>query len=97
MKIRRGRRAPDGGVAALPGFWPLRRVLMPRPRLEIAELLVQHLVELAKKFDDLVVRIAVVGGDVVAGPMAQRSPDDRDFALAEQVAGILQVDEILQL
>src|SRR5580704_9418022 len=97
MEIRRRRRPPDVGLAALPGFRPLRRVLMPGPRLEIAEVLVHHLVELAEEFDHLIVRIAVIGGDVVPGAVAQRAPDDRDLALAEQVAGILQVDEILQL
>src|SRR5579862_1998427 len=97
MEIRQRRRAPDIGLAALPGFRPLRRVLMPGPRLEIAEALVHHLVELAEEFDHLIVRIAVIGGDVVARPVAQRAPDDRNLALAEQVAGILQVDEILQL
>src|ERR1700682_554825 len=97
MKIRRRRWAPDIGLAALPGFRPLRRVLMPGPRLEIAEVLVHHLVELAEEFDHLIVGIAVIGGDVVAGAVAQRSPDDRDLALAEPVAGLLQVDEILQL
>src|SRR5580700_9643828 len=95
MEIRRRRRAPDVGLATLPGFWPLRRVLMPGPRLEIAEVLVDHLVEFAEEFDHLVVRVAVIGGDVVARAVAQRAPDDRDLALAEQVAGILQVDEIL--
>src|SRR5580700_8773212 len=95
VEIRRRRWAPDIGLAALPGFRPLRRVLMPRPRLEIAEVLVHHLVELAEEFDHLIVRVAVVGGDVVARTVAQRAPDDRDLALAEQVAGILQVDEIL--
>src|SRR5580692_12397861 len=97
VKVRRRRRAPDVGLAALPGLWPLRGVLMPGPWLEIAEVLVDHLVELAEEFDHLIVRVAVIGGDVVPGPVAQRAPDDRDLALAEQVAGILQVDEILQL
>src|ERR1700719_3489977 len=60
-EIRRRRRAPDVGLAALPGLWPLRGVLMPRPRLEIAEVLVDHLVELAEEFDHLVVGIAVIG------------------------------------
>src|SRR5580692_3136540 len=88
MKIRRRRRAPNIGLAALPGFRPLRRVLMPGPRLEIAEVLVDHLVELAEEFDHLIVRIAVIGGEVVTGPVAQRPPDDRNFPLAEQIAGI---------
>src|SRR5579872_1867719 len=53
MEIGQRRRAPDAGLATLPGLRPLRRILMPRPRLEIAELLVDHLVELAEQFDDL--------------------------------------------
>src|SRR5580704_15995309 len=79
VKIRRRRRAPDISLAALPGFRPLRGVLMPRPRLEIAEVLVDHLVELAEELDHLIVRIAMVSGDVVAGAVAQWAPDDRDL------------------
>src|SRR5215472_2284275 len=86
IEIRARRRAPDIGLAGDPGLRPLRRVLMPRPRLEIAELLVLHLVELAEQFDHLIVRIAVIGGDVVARAVAQRAPYDRDLLLPEQVA-----------
>src|ERR1700758_2228579 len=86
IEIRSRRRAPDIGLAGDPGLRPLRGILMPGPRLEITELLVFHLIELAEQFDHLIVRIAVIGGDVVAGPVAQRSPDDRDLLLPEQVA-----------
>src|SRR5215472_8130959 len=86
IEIRARRRAPDIGLAGDPGLRPLRRVLVPGPRLEIAELLVLHLVELAKQFDHLIVGIAVIGGDVVARAVAQRSPDDRNLLLPEQVA-----------
>ena len=34
--------------------------------------------------------------DVVAGPKPQRSPDHRDFALAQQIAADLQVGEVAQ-
>src|SRR5258708_21583959 len=88
VKIRRRRRAPDVGLAALRGLRPLRRVLMPGPRLEIAEVLVHHLVELAEEFDHLIVRIAGIGGDVVPGAVAPRPPAGRRLSLAEQVAGI---------
>jgi hypothetical protein len=67
IEIRTRRRAPDIGLARDPGLRPLRRVLVPGPRLEIAELLVFHLIELAEQFDHLIVRIAVIGGDVVPG------------------------------
>src|SRR5271166_1350843 len=65
IEIRPRRRAPDIGLARDPGLRPLRRVLVPGPRLEIAELLVLHLIELAEQFDHLIVGIAVIGGDVV--------------------------------
>lgn len=86
IEIRPRRRAPDIGLAGDPGLRPLRGVLMPGPRLEIAELLVFHLIKLAEQFDHLIVRIAVIGGDVVAGAVAQRAPDDRNLLLPEQVA-----------
>src|SRR5579884_1098813 len=97
MEIGQRRRSPDIGLAALPHLRPLRRVLMPRPRLEIAELFIEHLVELAEQLDDLIVRIAVIGCDIVPRTVAQRPPDDRDLALAKQVARVLQMNEILQL
>ena len=40
---------------AIPYLWSLRAVAMPGARLEIAEFLVQHLIHLGVKFDDLVV------------------------------------------
>src|SRR5271170_8266251 len=96
MEIRQRRRAPDIGLAGDPGLRPLRRIEMPRPRLEITKLFVEYLIELAKEFDDLIVRIAVIGGDIVPRAVAQRAPDDRDALLPEQVAGILQMNEVLQ-
>src|SRR5271166_875523 len=86
MEIRRGGRTPDAGMAGGPALGSLRGVVMPRARLEIAELLVLHLVELAEELDDLLIRIAMVGRDVVTGAMTQRSPDDRDLLLAHQLA-----------
>ena len=72
-------------------------VLVPRPRIEIAQLLVLHLVELGIDLDHLIVGVAVERRDVVAGPEPHRPPDDRDVLLAEQIAGALQMREIAQL
>ena len=71
--------------------------MVPRPRLEIAELLVLHLIELGIELDDVVVGVVVIGRDVVARPVPQRSPDDRNRLLAEQLAGVLDVGEVLHL
>ena len=70
---------------------------MPRSRLEVAELLVLHLIELDIEFDDVVVGVVVIGGDIMAGTVAQRPPDDRDRLLPEQLAGILNLGKILHL
>src|SRR5438105_3164072 len=86
VELRRRRRTPDARVTGRPELGPLRRVMMPRPRLEVAELLVLHLVELTEKLDHLLVRIAVIGRDIVAGTMAQRSPDDGNPPLPHHLA-----------
>src|SRR6478736_5990940 len=84
----RGRRRPPhvGDLAGLPDLGPLRAVVVPRPRIEVAELLVLHLVELGVELDHPVVVVAVEGGDVVPRPKPHRSPDDRNFPFTKQVA-----------
>src|SRR5215217_1846351 len=74
-----------------PYLRPLREILMPGTRLEIAELLVTHNVHLGEDFHPLVVGIAVIGGDVVADHMANRAPDDLDVVAREQIAGALHL------
>src|SRR6187397_2142813 len=55
--IRALRRAPDQrSRLAVPHLGPLRTILVPWTRIEIAELLVQHLVHLGVELDHLVVR-----------------------------------------
>ena len=71
--FRRRRRAPDV-ARLLPHLGLLRTVAVPGPRIEIAELLVEHLVELGEQLDDLVVRIAVIGVEVVARARAGPVP-----------------------
>src|SRR6202045_2563587 len=61
-----------------PHFRPLRPVLVPRPRIEIAERLVLHLVHLAEELDAHLVGIAVVDRDIVADDVAARTPDQMD-------------------
>ena len=51
---------------AVPGLWSLRCVVMPRAGIEIAELLVLHLIELDVELDELIVGIAVIDRNVVA-------------------------------
>src|SRR5712692_6157476 len=64
MEIGLRVRPPHGRLSRSPDLGPLRLVVMPGTRLEVAELLVEHLVELAEEFDDVVVMVAVIGGNV---------------------------------
>ena len=64
----------------------LMTILAGTSRLTFVPSIYDHLIELAKELDDLIVRIAMIGGDVVTWAVAQRPPDDRDFLLSEQVA-----------
>jgi hypothetical protein len=41
---------------------------MPRARIKITEVLVQHFIELGEQLDDLVIGVAVIGVDVCGGP-----------------------------
>src|SRR5689334_1418144 len=89
-EIRGRRRAPDvGRRTRLPDFRALRTVAMPGARLEVAQLLILHLVELAEQLDHLIIRLAIIDRDVMARPMADRAPDDVDLVPGEHVAGIL--------
>ena len=69
---------------------------MPGTRLPVAERLVFHLIEFGIELNDLVIRIAVVYGHIVPRTKPQWTPENGNFLLTEQVAGVLQVSEILQ-
>src|SRR5262249_14244252 len=97
-KSRIARERPERAEAPIgaqrvgrPHLRPLREVLVPGPRLEIAEFLVAHDVHLAKKLDTLVVGVAMIGGDVVSDNVPDRPPDQVDAVAGEMVAGTLQL------
>src|SRR5580704_18129531 len=72
-------------------------IAMPRPRLEIAERFIEHLVELGEHFDDLVVGIAVIGVDIVPRSMTAGPPNNGNVLAAEEIASRLHLTPILQL
>src|SRR5665213_1575063 len=90
--------APDirGRRILAPDLRLLRPVLVPRPRFEIAEFLVVDAVEFGEQFDDLPIRIAVIGEQIVADAMPPRAPDQRVALGGEEVAGGLQMPPIAQ-
>src|SRR6201987_5474933 len=90
--------APEiGGRGVLgPYFRPLRMVAVPRPRLEIAELLV-HAVELGECLGDQAVRRAVIGKQIIADAMPAGTPEELIAVQAEKIAGLLHMRPITQL
>src|SRR6516162_7859174 len=95
--FRQRRQAPDGRLGAFPRLRPLRLVAVPGPRIEIAELLILHLVEFDIELDRVVVRVAVIGRDVVAGAVPHRAPEQLDLLGGEHLAGVLHVRDVLEL
>src|SRR5262245_57371341 len=71
-------------------------VAVPRPRLEITELLV-HLIELGEQLGNQPVGRAVIGEEVVTDAVPARSPDQLVAVEAEKIAGGLQMRPIAQL
>src|SRR6516164_541202 len=71
-------------------------VAVPRPRLEIAELLVD-LIELGEQLGDQPVRGAMIGEKVVTDAVPSRPPDQLVTVEAEIIASGLQVGPIAQL
>src|SRR6266508_473361 len=80
-----------------PHLGPLRKVVMPRPRVEVAQALVEHQVELGEELEDVPVRVAVVGEEVVAGPVPAGAPHERIVVPREVVARELDVRPVAQL
>src|SRR5579864_1834840 len=80
-----------------PYFRPLRPVLVPRPRIEIAERLVLHLVHLAEELDAHLIGVAVIDRDIVADDVAARPPDQMDVVTGERLGGALDFRPVLDL
>src|ERR1700704_4406527 len=85
-----------GGVVA-PDLRPLRPVLMPWPRLEIAELLVVHLVEIGEELDRDAVGILMIDRDVVPDQVTDRAPEQLDVLASEKIAGTVDLGLVAQL
>src|SRR5215472_9489562 len=87
----RHRPPPIGRSVVAPDLGPLRPVLVPRPRLEKAQLLVVHLIHLAEESDYDPVGVSVIDRNVVPDDMAERSPGQRDLVLRQKIASAFDV------
>src|SRR5215471_16458800 len=80
-----------------PDLRPLRPVLMPWARVEIAERLVFHLVHLGEELDPDLVGVAVIDRDVVADDVAPGAPHQVDVVPGEPFGGSLDLRPVLDL
>src|SRR5262245_9685591 len=80
-----------------PDLRPLRAVLVPRPRLEIAEILVEHQVDVGEELDRDAVGVLVIDRDVVSAAVADRAPEQLDVLAREEVAGAVDFGFVAQL
>jgi hypothetical protein len=70
---------------------------VPRPRLEIAELLVEHEVDVGEELDGDTVRILVIDRDVVPDEVPDRPPEQLDVLAREEVASAVDLGFVAQL
>src|SRR5438045_1708817 len=98
-KARRRRTAPHvrGRAARLPNLGALRPIRVPGSRLEIAERLILHQIELGEKLDDLIVRVAMIDEDVVADAVPAGTPDQLAPVLCQMIARVVDMRPVAQL
>src|SRR5262245_58655240 len=58
---------------------------MPRAGIEIAEILVLHLVDFGKKLDQKLIRIPVIGRDVVSDDVPDWTENESDVFLGQEI------------
>src|SRR5262245_28237500 len=80
-----------------PHLRPLWPILVPGPRIEIAERLVFHEVHLAEELDPNLIRVAVIDRNVVADDVAAGPPNQMNVVLGEPFAGSLDLRPVLHL
>ena len=70
---------------------------MPGPRIEVAERLVLHLVELGKQLGDQPVWAAMVGEKIMADSVTAWSPKNLEAILTQKIASALYMWPVAQL
>ena len=72
----------------------LWEVFVPGTRFKVAQVFVEHDIQLGEQFDDLLVGVVVIGKDVVTSSVATRSPEQRDAMPGKVIARLLHVRPI---
>ena len=77
-----------------PYLRPLWEVFMPGTRFKVAQVFVEHDIQLGEQFDNLLVGIVVIGKDVVTSSVATWSPEQRDAMPGKVIARLLHMRPI---
>ena len=77
-----------------PYLRPLWEVFVPGTRFKVAQVFVEHDIQLGEQFDDLLVGIVVIGKDVVTSPVATWPPEQRDAMPGKVIARLLHLRPI---
>ena len=77
-----------------PYLRPLWEVFVPGTRFKVAQVFVEHDIQLGEQFDDLLVGVVVIGKDVVAGSVAAWPPEQRDAMPGKVIARLLHMRPI---
>ena len=77
--------------AVLPDLRSLGAVFMPGTRLKVAQIFIEHHIQLGEQFNDLLVGVVMIGKDVVTGSVAARTPEQGNVMPAKVIAGLLHL------
>ena len=72
----------------------LWEVFVPGTRFKVAQVFVEHDIQLGEQFDNLLVGVVVIGKDVVTSSVAAWSPEQRDVMPGKVIARLLHLRPI---
>ena len=72
----------------------LWEVFVPGTRFKVAQVFVEHDIQLGEQFDDLLVGVVVIGKDVMASSVAAWPPEQRDAMPGKVIASLLHMRPI---
>ena len=72
----------------------LWEVFVPGTWFKVAQVFVEHDIQLGEQFDDLLVGIVMIGKDIVTSSVATWSPEQRDAMPGKVIARLLHLRPI---
>ena len=77
-----------------PYFRSLWEVFVPGTRFKVAQVFIEHNIQLGEQFDDLRIGVVVIGKDVVTSSVATWPPEQRDAMSGKVIARLLHLRPI---